>query len=80
MSDSFFWPAKLEEHNFGVTKFSDMSEEEFKRKMLTFKPRTAHDHEIRLNAESHEGVMRKLRGGKKVSEKEDDRCLRRVLA
>ena len=49
-----------------------MSKEEFKKKMLTFKPRTAHDHATRLNAESHEGVMRKLRGGKKFADTASD--------
>ena len=49
-----------------------MSKEEFKKKMLTFKPRTAHDHATRLNAESHEGVMRKLRGGKKFADTAGD--------
>uniref|UniRef100_A0A7S2QVJ3 MD-2-related lipid-recognition domain-containing protein n=1 Tax=Triparma pacifica TaxID=91992 RepID=A0A7S2QVJ3_9STRA len=49
---------------FGVTKFSDMSVEEFKQKMLTYKNPVAHDDISRINAETHEAVARKLRGAK----------------
>ena len=44
-----------------------MSVEEFKSTMLTYKQSTTFDHESRINAESHESVQRKLRGGKKFA-------------
>ena len=49
----------LKEHNFGVTKFSDMSVEEFKRTMLTYKP--GQRPEV---TETMTATARQLRGGK----------------
>ncbi|GMH94995.1 hypothetical protein TrST_g1538 [Triparma strigata] len=63
---------ELEEPNFGVTKFSDMSEDEFRRKMLTYRPEVTPDHPTRLNAVSHQAALKKLRGGKKFSETATD--------
>ena len=63
----------LTEPTFGVTKFSDMSVEEFKSTMLTYKQKTTFDHESRINAESHESVSRKLRGGKKFAATASDK-------
>jgi C1A family cysteine protease len=48
--------------NFGITKFSDMSQEEFKSTMLTYKPKTSFDHPDRVNAEMVASASRKLRG------------------
>ena len=50
-----------------------MSVEQFKREKLNYKPKTAFDHESRVNAETISSVSRKLRGDKKFAATASDK-------